>query len=165
MTGSISLGLLNPMGLRDANSHPRIDGIYALLNNGVLAVPEEIDGAPPAMIYIIGSNPNQAAFTIAATGLGEQESALFVSYRGDLPVYLSESQADWQPGTFINGSQHILVPNDGLDIALVGTGGRFSDQGLTENSPPVSLDMAFKVSLTEPAGPKSGTLSFLLLPQ
>ncbi len=165
ITANIQLGSLNALGLRSEELPPQVDAIYALLANGLLADPRQLSKPAPAIMYILGSHPNQAAITIQATDLGEQEATLFVSYRGDLPIYLSDSHTDWQPGTFLNGSQHILIPNDGTDVALAGSGGHLRSQGFAEGDPPLALDIAFKVSLQEPPGPKSGSLTFTLLPE
>jgi hypothetical protein len=167
VTANIQLGGLNAWGLRHEDMPPQIDAIYALLDNNLLANPQYLNRPAPAIMYILGSHPNQAAMTIQATDLGEQTATatLIATYRGDLPLYLSDSKTDWQPNsTIINGSQHILIPNDGSEVILAGSGGYLRDEGLSEGEI-LGIDMAFKVALSEPPGPKSATLTFTLIPE
>jgi len=163
LSGHFQLGSLNMFGLR-MGSHPRIDGIYPLNAQGMILAPDQ-PGVPPAMLYIIGANPNQAALSIEVQDLDTLQADLYAAYLGDLELYLSESQADWQPGTVLNGLQHVPIPNDNSLVPLKGIGGRLSDQPFQLGDSQLELDLALKVPVSETAGSKSGILTFTLVAQ
>lgn len=162
LSGELQFGSLNAYAGQTGH-HPRIDGVYPLSAEGLILQPGQAAG-PAAMLYVMGTNPQQAALAVQALEL-ENEAEVYVSYVGDLPLYLSEAQADWQPGTLLNGSQHVLVPNDNSLVPLNGAGGRLSAQPLSAADNSLQLDLALKVAADEPAGPKSGLLTFTLVAQ
>lgn len=160
VSGQISFGPVSVLGLQ-SGVHPRIDGIYPLNEQGLMLAPEQW-GIPPAMLYILGVSPHQGAVQLTVTDLAEAPAEVFASYTGDLELYLSEAQAPWQPGTQLNGGQHVLIPNDNQLVPLVGIGGRISGEPLL-GSTPLHLDMALKIKVDEPAGPKSGVLTLTVI--
>jgi len=161
VSGQLNLGTLSILG-KHTDLHARIDGVYPLSAGGQI-LPYPPQGIPDAMLYVMGVNPGQAAFVVRVGGLNELDAELYASWVGDLEVFLSESSVSWQPGAFLNGLDHIQLPNDHQLVPLRGTGGRISTQPMQIESPELSLDLGVKLSRDAQAGSKSGSLDFTVV--
>jgi hypothetical protein len=163
ISGQLSLGVLSLMGDFQSAS-TQVDAVYPVNASGLILAPDH-PGLSDAMLYIMGVSPSQAALQVRLTDAEDTQAEVFVSYVGDLSFYTSLSSAQWQPGTLLNGVEHIEIPSDNTLIGLNGPAGRLSPDFLDAENPLLALDLVCKLSRQELAGPKSGTLSFTVIAQ
>lgn len=163
LQGHLDLGvltLLNPDGFASS----RFDGIFALSAQNVL-LPPELQGIPAGRLYVMGARSTLPALRLQVDDLNEDAVDVFVSYVGDLDLYLSEGETVWSPGMVLNGVQHVQIPGNNELTPLVGLGGRLSTDPLRADNNELTLDMAFKITPEDLAGSKSGALTFTLVAQ
>lgn len=163
VSGQLSLGTLSVMGERQS-AGTLVDAIYPVDASGLILSPQH-PGISDSMLYIMGASPGQAALHVRLSDAEDAQAEVFVSYVGDLSFYTSLSSVPWQPGTLLNGVEHVEIPGDNTLIGLNGPAGRLSPDFLNAENPLLSLDLVCRLFHQEPAGSKSGTLSFTVIAQ
>lgn len=163
VSGQLSLGELGLFSPAQP-LNPAIDGVFWLNRAEILQRPDT-PGIPAGILYVLGASPGRGGLNLSVSDLGDTPVEVYVSYVGDLQPYLSEAQAAWLPGTPLNGGQYLRLPVDGAQIPLRGVGGQLSDAPLSQADAQLNLDLAIRVDREEPAGNKSGLLTFTLVSQ
>lgn len=163
ISGQLNLGTLSVIGDRQS-AGSQVDAIYPVDASGLILSPQH-PGISDSMLYIMGVSPNQAALQVRLSDAEDAQAEVFVSYVGDLSFYTSLASAQWQPGTLINGVEHVEILGDNTLMGLNGPAGRLTPDFLNAENPLLALDLACRLSYRELAGSKSGILSFTVIAQ